>query len=497
MPRSRKRDSKRESADRDETRSKTPDRESGTGTSDRRVERLHSSAGNQAVQRAVEDAGAGLRAGPASVRSGSAAGGASTRAASDGNPGGIPMGSPDSSYEREADAVAKGVLEGGLSPPRPSRLSASRVQRETGDGGDDRSHAPPSVAETVSSSGQPLDREVRSSMESTLGEDFGSVRVHTGPQAARSASEIGARAYAVGNDVAFDSGEYAPETPGGREVLAHELTHVAQQDGGDLAVQAMEGGGSAAAREVPSQEEAAEAMSYADLAQDVYGDDGAPEGWERVENFENSESGFFAALYRNPATDETVLAFRGSNPLELADWTEANLPNALNQPSKQYRRAIELANDVASEYENVTFTGHSLGGGLASAASMATGREAVTFNAAGPAPEQMLELDTTDLLTADPEEDVTAYVVRGDVVNWAQDLVGGQVADHPLGHVTGGTWKVLSSPAQGTRKELPQPSDMIENSWNPLEWGSKILGVKQHGMETVKKALAELQGAGQ
>ncbi len=63
------------------------------------------------------------------------------------------------------------------------------------------------------------------------GFDFSRVRIHTGAQAARSAQAVQALAYTVGRDVVFGAGAYAPGTPAGRRILAHELTHVAQQAG--------------------------------------------------------------------------------------------------------------------------------------------------------------------------------------------------------------------------------------------------------------------------
>lgn len=63
------------------------------------------------------------------------------------------------------------------------------------------------------------------------GEDFSDVRVHTGEQAARKAGELDARAFAVGEHVAFGPGEYQPGTLEGDAMLAHELAHTVQQRG--------------------------------------------------------------------------------------------------------------------------------------------------------------------------------------------------------------------------------------------------------------------------
>jgi len=61
------------------------------------------------------------------------------------------------------------------------------------------------------------------------GYDFSHVRVHTDAQATQSARAVSARAYTVGRDIVFGAGEYAPTTSAGRQLLAHELTHVVQQ----------------------------------------------------------------------------------------------------------------------------------------------------------------------------------------------------------------------------------------------------------------------------
>lgn len=77
--------------------------------------------------------------------------------------------------------------------------------------------------------GQPLGTTTRAFFEPRFGAQFGDVRVHAGMEAARAADSIGAKAFTVGNTIAFAEGQYAPETAPGRELLAHELVHVAQQ----------------------------------------------------------------------------------------------------------------------------------------------------------------------------------------------------------------------------------------------------------------------------
>ena len=82
--------------------------------------------------------------------------------------------------------------------------------------------------------GEPLDKSVRSSMESSFGQDFGDVRVHTDSQASKSAEAVGANAYTVGSDIVFRSGHFDASSPTGQRTIAHELSHVVQQRSGPV-----------------------------------------------------------------------------------------------------------------------------------------------------------------------------------------------------------------------------------------------------------------------
>lgn len=86
------------------------------------------------------------------------------------------------------------------------------------------------VRDVLASPGRPLDAPTRAFFEPRFGHDFSRVRVHSDAHAAESAAAIQARAWTVGNDIAFGRGIDAP-TPHGRAVLAHELSHVVQQQG--------------------------------------------------------------------------------------------------------------------------------------------------------------------------------------------------------------------------------------------------------------------------
>jgi hypothetical protein len=66
-------------------------------------------------------------------------------------------------------------------------------------------------------------------MEPRFGHSFADVRIHADARAAESAAAVSAHAYAVGRDVVFGAGKYAPESADGRRLIAHELAHVVQQ----------------------------------------------------------------------------------------------------------------------------------------------------------------------------------------------------------------------------------------------------------------------------
>ncbi len=87
------------------------------------------------------------------------------------------------------------------------------------------------VHETLNRPGRPLESGVRGELEGTLGHDFSAVRVHADETAAASAAAVSAQAYTVGSNVVFGANRYRPASVEGRQLLAHELTHVRQQAG--------------------------------------------------------------------------------------------------------------------------------------------------------------------------------------------------------------------------------------------------------------------------
>ena len=157
---------------------------------------------------------------------------------------------PHVQASREIESADPAVLEA-ASAGRAESLSTGallNLQRLAGNSSvgsllNEERDEPSPVREVVGSGGgTPLDRATRTFMESRLGHDFGDVRVHTGPKADDSARSINAQAYTVGNDLVFQSGKYAPESPTGMHTLAHELTHVVQQRSGPVAGSPAAGG---------------------------------------------------------------------------------------------------------------------------------------------------------------------------------------------------------------------------------------------------------------
>lgn len=95
-----------------------------------------------------------------------------------------------------------------------------------------RVQRPSSVRDVVAEPGSELDAASRAHFQSTFGYDLSGVRLHTNERAQASAAALSARAYTVGSHIVLGRGEYAPESPRGRYVLAHELAHVIQQSRG-------------------------------------------------------------------------------------------------------------------------------------------------------------------------------------------------------------------------------------------------------------------------
>ncbi|MDP6748582.1 MAG: DUF4157 domain-containing protein [Candidatus Poribacteria bacterium] len=141
-------------------------------------------------------------------------------------------------YEQEADQVAKRVLgqmkgAGEQSVQRQGmeeeELQMKSLQPQIGTEGGDVSDEVQSSINGSRGSGKSIEENVRSSMENAFGADFSDVRIHLGAESTALNDSMNARAFTTGNDIFFRQGEYTPGSSSGKEILAHELTHVVQQ----------------------------------------------------------------------------------------------------------------------------------------------------------------------------------------------------------------------------------------------------------------------------
>jgi hypothetical protein len=148
---------------------------------------------------------------------------------------------PSDPLEQEADRVARQVARAvssdtGSTCEDALELSAAKnvtvrerfARKATGDRQQDQDFSA-IVASGLKGGGQPLDTGTRNLMERSFGHCFDQVRVYTDDSAGQSAETVAARAYTVGSNIVFKSSEYNPGTDSGRQLLAHELTHVIQQ----------------------------------------------------------------------------------------------------------------------------------------------------------------------------------------------------------------------------------------------------------------------------
>ncbi len=164
-------------------------------------------------------------------RSNCACGGACPRCQQEKDkPASLAVSRPGDAFEREADHVADQVL--GMSLPGQGDVAragdAHPPLLRSARGPAPARAVPGIVHDVVGSPGTPLDRQTRTFFEPRFGADLSQVRVHADDRAAASADAVNAKAYTLGNNIAFAAGQFAPNTGGGRRLLAHELAHVVQ-----------------------------------------------------------------------------------------------------------------------------------------------------------------------------------------------------------------------------------------------------------------------------
>lgn len=157
---------------------------------------------------------------------------------------------PGDIYEQEADAMADKVMRmpapAFFAPATPHLQRKCRHceeeerklhRKETESATPVATPALNAYVGSLSNGGQPLSESTRNFFEPRFGYDFSNVRVHNDSAAVQSAQSINALAYTSGTNIVFNQGQFAPESAGGKQLLAHELTHVVQQNGSGSSVQ--------------------------------------------------------------------------------------------------------------------------------------------------------------------------------------------------------------------------------------------------------------------
>lgn len=116
-------------------------------------------------------------------------------------------------------------------------IDEERIQRKENSSANQTSNDIVNQLNSLKGNGRPLNNEVSREFGVKLGADFSGVNVHTDSSANIMTSQLGARAFTHGNDIYFNRGEYNPDSSAGRHLIAHELTHVVQQSGGNSSIQ--------------------------------------------------------------------------------------------------------------------------------------------------------------------------------------------------------------------------------------------------------------------
>ena len=169
----------------------------------------------------------------------------------------LTIGAPGDKYEQEADRVAREVVQRLHAPQSPPIAPPPRgdgedtsVQRQLAVPIMQRMSSVPAMGgssgvfqadagfeaqlQRSRGGGTPLDAAFRAKVEPMMDADFSGVRVHSDARADALSRSIQAKAFTTGKDMYFARDAYQPGRSGGQELLAHELTHVIQQDRGKV-----------------------------------------------------------------------------------------------------------------------------------------------------------------------------------------------------------------------------------------------------------------------
>ncbi len=137
--------------------------------------------------------------------------------------------------EAQADAVANAVT-GDNGKAAASFIQAKCTHCEAEEKLQHKENGESAIASSTEnyintlSGGKPLGKDEKGFFEDRIGYDFSDVRIHNDSTAQASAKSVNALAYTHGNNIVFGAGQYQPDTDNGKKLMAHELTHVVQQN---------------------------------------------------------------------------------------------------------------------------------------------------------------------------------------------------------------------------------------------------------------------------
>jgi hypothetical protein len=142
----------------------------------------------------------------------------------------LALSEPSDAHEREADRIADQLVS--PSPTRSTTAIHASTPARAGSSDGIGVHGDAHAVVANLGGAQAIDPSVRADFEPQLARDLSDVRIHASAEAAHAARAVQARAFTIGTDIAFASGQYRPETKEGRRLIAHELAHVVQQSHG-------------------------------------------------------------------------------------------------------------------------------------------------------------------------------------------------------------------------------------------------------------------------
>ncbi|MCC5918731.1 MAG: hypothetical protein JJU02_15530, partial [Cryomorphaceae bacterium] len=145
----------------------------------------------------------------------------------------------------------------------------------------------------------------------------------------------------------------------------------------------------------------------------------------------HKDSGFNSQLYSRTVEGKKqyVYAFQGTDFYENNKDMETNANQILTGKAHQYAIAVKNARMLKEKLnENLMFTGHSLGGGLASIAALFTGLSAVTFNAAAISEKTKDKYNLNNV----SDDRIIAFHVKGEVVTEGQSLIDLKAEGFPI-----------------------------------------------------------------